>query len=48
MSPEIPTDNAALAAQVVHVPPMRPTLSESSTSYRLAFEDPDWKTAMVR
>ena len=42
MSPEIPTDNAALAAQVVHVPPMRPTLSESSTSYRLAFEDPDF------
>ena len=42
MSPEIPTDNAATAAEVVHVPPMRPTLAETSTSYRLAFEDPDF------
>ena len=42
MSPEIPTDNAASAAEVVQVPATRPTLSETSTSYRLAFEDPDF------
>ena len=42
MSPEIPTDNAASAAEVVRVPPTHPTLAEISTSYRLAFEDPDF------
>ncbi len=43
MSPKIQTDNAAAAAELAgQVPSTRPTLSETSASYRLAFEDPDF------
>lgn len=43
MSPKIQTDNSAAAAELAgQVPSTRPTLSETSASYRLAFEDPDF------